>query len=82
MNGVERAPSARAACRQCREPIAKDAWRISLAYYEDGRFMPSGYIHVKCAQPYFETIDVIPRLKHFAPALTEADLTEVQKDLV
>lgn len=82
VNGLERAPSARAACRHCREPIAKDAWRISLAYYEDGRFTPSGYIHVKCAGPYLETIDVIPRLKHFSPALTDADLTEVQKELV
>jgi ribosomal protein L37AE/L43A len=81
VNGIERAASARAACRHCREPIAKGAWRISLMYYEDGRFTPSGYIHVKCARPHLETIEVIPRLKHFSPAITEGDLVEVQKEL-
>jgi hypothetical protein len=29
--GAGRAPTGRAACRSCREPIAKDAWRICSA---------------------------------------------------
>jgi len=81
VHGLERAASARATCRQCREPIAKDAWRIPLMFYEDGRFTPAGYIHVKCARAYLETVDVLGRLKHFSPAITEAEMAEVRKEL-
>jgi len=72
-----RATSARAACRSCKEPIAKDAWRIALVYYEDGRFSPSGFIHARCARAYLETTEVMPRVRHFSPELTEADLQEI-----
>jgi hypothetical protein len=73
-----RAASGRAACRQCREPIPKDDWRIALAYYEDGRFAPSGFIHVRCAAAYFETTDLMGRLRHLSPELNEGDFAEVQ----
>ncbi len=76
-----RAPSGRAACRHCREPIAQGAWRIALAYYEEGRFVPSGYIHARCARPYLETGDVLDRLRHFSPGLTTADAAEVAAEL-
>ena len=78
---AERAASGRATCRQCRETIVKDSWRIGLAYYEDGRFAPSGFIHVRCAGPYFETIDVIERLRHLSPDLTDLEVTEIQAEL-
>ena len=78
---AERAASGRATCRQCRETIVKDSWRIGLAYYEDGRFAPSGFIHVHCAGPYFETIDVIERLRHLSPELTDQDVAEFQAEL-
>jgi len=78
---AERAASGRAACRSCREAIAKGAWRISLVYDEDGRFVPSGFIHVRCARSYLETIEVMARLKHFSPALGDADLAEIQAEL-
>ena len=78
---TERASSGRATCRSCREPIAKGAWRISLVYYEDGRFAPSGFIHVRCAGPYLETTAIVSRLKHFSPQLTAADLAEIQAEL-
>jgi hypothetical protein len=77
VNSAERASSGRAACRACREPIAKDTWRISLLYYEDGRFNPSGFIHLGCAPGYLETPDILPRLKHFAPDLSDTDLKEI-----
>ena len=44
VNGAQLAPTGRARCRSCREMISKDAWRISLVYFEDGRFEPSGFI--------------------------------------
>ena len=79
--GAGRASSGRSTCRHCRETIAKDSWRIALAYYEDGRFAPSGFIHARCAAPYLETIDVIERLRHLSPALTEQDLVEIRTEL-
>jgi hypothetical protein len=81
VNAAGRAATGRAACRQCREPIVKDAWRISLVYYEDGRFMPSGFVHLSCVAAYFETTDIMSRVKHFSPGLTETDLGEIQSAL-
>lgn len=78
---AERAPSGRASCRACREPIAKDAWRIALVYNEDGRFVPSGFIHVRCAAGYLETTAILDRVRHFSPALSEADLAAIAVEL-
>src|SRR5689334_17368286 len=52
---AERASTGRATCRHCKEPIAKDSWRIALVYYEEGRFTPSGFVHVACLPAYCET---------------------------
>lgn len=75
---VERASTGRATCRACREPIEKGAWRIALLYYEDGRFSPSGFIHVTCAPAYLETTEVLPRLRHFSPDLGDAEAAEIE----
>jgi poly(ADP-ribose) polymerase-like protein len=77
---AERAPSGRATCRACRTTIDKGTWRIALVFYEDGRFSPSGFIHVRCAPAYLETSDILPRVRHFSPALTTADLDEIQAE--
>jgi len=82
VNTAERASTGRAVCRACKQMIAKDSWRISLLYYEDGRFQPSGFVHVACARTYFETAAIMPRLKHFSPALTEEDVREIVTALV
>lgn len=68
------APTGRATCRACKALIEKDTWRIALVFYEDGRFAPSGYIHAGCAATYLETTEVLPRLRHFSPDLTDTDL--------
>jgi hypothetical protein len=81
INGAERSPSGRAQCRSCREAIAKDAWRIPLVFYENDRFEPSGFIHARCSQAYFETTDVLPRLRRFSRDLSEEDLGELQAEL-
>jgi hypothetical protein len=82
VNAAERASSGRAACRACREPIAKGEWRISLIYYEDGRFSPSGFIHLSCAREYLESAEILPRVRHFSPELGDADLEEIRQGLV
>ena len=81
VNTAERAATGRAVCRSCQKTLQKGAWRITLVYYEDGRFVPSGFIHVGCARPYLETTDIIGRLKYFTPGLTDADLAEIEDQL-
>lgn len=81
VSGAERAASGRAQCRSCKLAIEKGAWRIPLVFYEEGRFSPAGYIHVPCAQAYFETTDLLPRLKRFSPGLSEGDLKELEAEL-
>jgi hypothetical protein len=82
VSGAERAPTGRAQCRSCRAPIEKGAWRLVLVFYEEGRFSPAGYVHLPCARPYFETTDILPRLKRFSPGLGEEDLKDIQSKLV
>ena len=69
INGVELAPSARARCRACREPIAKGEWRIPLVTFDEGMFSPAGNVHATCAYAYFGTGGVYERLLTFAPDL-------------
>ncbi|MEO6223039.1 MAG: PARP-type zinc finger-containing protein [Vicinamibacterales bacterium] len=76
-----RASSGRATCRACKESIAKDSWRIALVFYDDGRFVPSGFIHAACVQPYLEATDIMDRVRHFSPDLTDADLEELRTAL-
>ncbi len=81
LSAVARAPSGRAACRQCREPIAKDDWRISLVFYEDGRFNPAGFVHLPCAAAYFETPDLMDRIRHFSPGLGDAEAADISRQI-
>lgn len=78
---AERAASGRARCRSCREAIAKGAWRIALLYYQEGRFEPAGFIHVRCVRTYCETTDLLERIHHFTPDLTVDDAAEVHDEL-
>ena len=77
VDGASRAPTGRAQCRSCRAPIDKGAWRIALVFYEEGLFQPSGFVHAGCAQAYFETIDIPPRVRRFSPELREEALAEL-----
>jgi len=81
VNGAERAASGRAQCRSCRTSIDKGAWRIPLVLHEDGRFVSAGYVHVRCAPAYFETGDVLPRVRRFAPGLGDEDLKAIEAEL-
>jgi hypothetical protein len=81
VTAIGRAPSGRAACRSCRQTIDKGTWRLALMYYEDGRFAPSGFIHLGCAVAYLETSEVMGRVKHFSPGLQAGDLAEIQEVL-
>ena len=73
IDGAERAPSAQAKCRHCRQPIERGAWRIRLVFYDEGQFSPGGFVHFDCRQDYFETGDILEPLLHFSDALTDAE---------
>ena len=74
LDKAERAASGRASCRQCRTPIVKGAWRLTLTFWEDGRFMPAGYLHPSCVAGYADTTDgVLARVRHFTPDLSDED---------
>ena len=77
LHGAERATSGRAHCRSCRESIAKGEWRLPLVFFEDYRFNPGGYVHARCARNYFETTELLDRVRHFSPELREPDVAEV-----
>jgi len=80
IDGAERSPSSQARCRHCHEPIEKGAWRVRLVFYEEGTFNPSGFIHLACREPYFETADdILDHLLHFSRALGAEDRNELQR---
>lgn len=82
LDKAERAASGRASCRHCRTPIVKGAWRFTLTFWEDGRFMPAGYLHPACVAGYAETTDgVLERVRHFTPTLTDDDVTAIAAGL-
>jgi hypothetical protein len=81
IDGAERARSGQAKCRSCQEPIERGNWRIRLSFYEEGQFSPGGFVHLDCRQAYFETDDILERLLHFSPALSEGEREEVKKSL-
>lgn len=70
INGAERSPGAQAKCRSCHEPIARGSWRIRLVFYEEGRFVAGGFVHLDCRKAYFETDDVLDRVLHFSRDLS------------
>jgi hypothetical protein len=81
LSGAERATTGRAACRACKTPIAKGSWRLPLVFYEDGRFAPAGFVHAGCAAAYFETGDLLGRIKRFAPGLSADELAELLAEI-
>jgi ribosomal protein L37AE/L43A len=81
VHAAGRAPTGRAACRHCRAPIAKGAWRIALLFWQDGRFAPAGFIHAACAGPYLETTAIGDRLRYFTPGLSDDDAAALTAEL-
>ena len=79
IDGAERSPGAQAKCRSCREPIARGSWRIRLVFYEEGRFVPGGFVHLDCRKAYFETDDdILEQVLHFSPLLADPDREELR----
>jgi hypothetical protein len=81
IDGAQRAPSTQARCRHCHELIEKGSWRIRLVFFEEGRFNPSGYVHIACAPAYFESVELLAAITHFSPELGEPERAELQAAL-
>jgi hypothetical protein len=79
IDGAERAPSGKARCRSCREPIERGAWRVKLVFFEETRFAPGGFVHLTCRQAYFETDDILDRLLHFSPGLSPEERADLAR---
>jgi len=82
IDGAERSPTGQAKCRHCHEPIARGEWRLRLVFYEEGRFSPSGFVHLKCRGAYFETEDVLAPALHFSPNLSDEDRADLVRALL
>lgn len=79
VDGVERAPNARAKCRSCKEAIPNGTWRIRLVFFEAGRFMPGGFVHLDCHRAYFEGHDALASVVHFSPDLSDGERGELAR---
>jgi hypothetical protein len=81
IDGAERAPRGQARCRSCRQAIERGSWRIRLVFFEAGRFLPGGFVHLDCRRNYFERDDVLGPVLHFSPGLDDADRRELVRAL-
>jgi len=79
IDGAERAASSQAKCRSCKQKIEKGTWRVRLLFFEEGRFTPSGFLHLDCRNDYFEGHDILAPMLHFSPALNEDDRAELTR---
>ena len=79
IDGAERAPSAQAKCRSCKERIERGAWRIRLVFFEETRFMPGGFVHLDCRKAYFEQDDVLDPVLHFSLDLSDEERGELTR---
>lgn len=79
IDGAERSPTGQARCRNCREPIARGSWRIRIAYFEESRFYPGGFVHIGCHTAYFGGHDVLDQLLHFSASLTDEEREELKQ---
>ena len=77
IDGAERASSGQAKCRHCKNKIERGTWRIRLVFFEEGRFMPGGFIHLDCRKEYFEQDNVLDAVLHFSHALADEDRAEL-----
>ena len=79
IDGAQKSPNARAKCRNCKETIPNGSWRIRLVFFEAGRFMPGGFIHLDCQRAYFEGHDALASAVHFSPDLSDEEREELTR---
>src|SRR5262249_12050992 len=83
---AEHAPTGRASCMSCQEPIAKGDLRVAVEKNSpDGGFMQrgAGYLHPGCAVEHIEEDpdELFMKLKANSLNLNEADLETLESEL-
>lgn len=81
LDGAQKSPTGRASCRSCREKIEQGSWRVALVFYDQGRFDPSGFIHLRCVAEYVGWADLLSRLRTFSSDLSDSDWAEIESVL-
>jgi hypothetical protein len=74
---LERAKSARANCRHCRELIEKGVWRVAIQPIEEGRMAAWGFVHLRCVANYTGVKPEPERLLRYS-ALSDEERAEVE----
>jgi hypothetical protein len=79
IDGAEKAPTGQAKCRHCYQAIERGGWRFRLVFWEEGRFVPGGFVHLGCCKAYFATSNVLDAVIHFSVALDDSGRDELRK---
>jgi poly [ADP-ribose] polymerase len=78
---ADHAPTGRAKCIVCHQPIEKGSLRVVVERAADGgAYMgkSAAYLHPKCAAQSIEGGDVFERIRRNSPALEEEELAELR----
>jgi hypothetical protein len=78
---VERARSGRAHCRHCKDTVDKDELRFGLEIFDQSRWNPMGFIHLRCAEPYFGARPSEFRLARLVETLESDVRSELESQL-
>jgi hypothetical protein len=78
---VDRAPTARARCQQCRETIAKAELRVGVDRDQEGMMPTVSYIHVRCAAAHLGAAGLKTKLERLARALGPEDRAALSSEL-
>jgi hypothetical protein len=73
---IEKAPTGRATCQQCRNKIDKSVWRVAVDRSPDGVTPMGGSVHLSCAVDHFGAPGLIQRLQRAAARLAPDDRAE------
>jgi hypothetical protein len=79
---ADRAPTGRAKCIACREPIEKGSIRVAVERDTEpgGAYMgkSAAYLHPKCAKTSIQGEDALAKIRKNSPALEEDDVKELE----
>ncbi len=80
---AERAPTGRARCQECREPIEKDALRVAEQREAEVMVMATtSYVHAGCAKRRYGAAGLVEKLRRTSKKLAAVELEELERALL